>query len=253
MFELPNLESCTTFPLPEGTNLEFKLGFNSSMSEKIIATLCAILNSGGGYLIIGIEDTTRRIVGIKSDKCMDNFLLMLDSIYHHNHIKKKSGIPIPIGTITSRVARAAEDKEILIVTLIPEQNEIYTVKDGTVWYRLAASNFKQTTLPTIYTEKEFEIVLRQKLAAQANVLYQQFDIEKKAINQRYKREQEKLRIKFKDLEGDFRRMIGAAKEAEQAFNEFREIIHRNILTEKSEVEKAIDGNKKSWFACLCCL
>jgi hypothetical protein len=177
---------------------------------------------------------------------------MLDSIYHHNHIKKKSGIPIPIGTITSHVARVAEDKEILIVTLKPEQNEIYTVKDGTVWYRLAASNFKQTTLPTIYTEKEFEIVLRQKLASQANILYQQFDIEKKAINQRYKLEQEKLRIKFKDLEGDFRRMIGVAKEAEQAFNEFREIICKNILTEKEEVEKTISDNKKSWISCLCC-
>ena len=142
MFELPNLDNCTTFPLPEGTNLEFKLGFNSSISEKIIATLCGILNSGGGYLIIGIEDTTRHIVGIKSDKCMDNFLLMLDSIYHHNHIKKKNGSPISIETITSRVVPTAEGKELLIITLKAENGETYTVKDGTIWYRLAASNFK---------------------------------------------------------------------------------------------------------------
>lgn len=253
MFELPSLEKCTTFPLPEGTNLEFKLGFNSSMAEKIIATLCGILNSGGGYLVIGVEDTTRRIVGIKADKCMDNFLLMLDSIYHHNHIKKKNGSPISIETITSRVVPAAEGKELLIITLKAENGETYTVKDGTIWYRLAASNFKQTTLPTIYTEKEFEVIMRQKLAAQANILYQQFDLEKKAIHQKYRVEQDKLKNKFNELENDFKRMIGAAKDAEQKLNEFRELIYSDILLKKNEAEKNINHNTyKNWYSYWCC-
>lgn len=254
MFDFPKLDNCTTFPLPEGTNLEFKLSFNSSMSEKIIATICGILNSGGGYLVIGVEDETRRIVGIKTDKTMDCFLLMLDSIYHHHHLKKLDGTPVPLGTIKSSTVQGANDKELLVVTIKAEPDEKYTVKDGSIWYRLAASNFKQTTLPAIYSEKELDVIVNKKLASQANILHQQFDIEKKQINQKYQSERDKLTTKFRELENDFERVIRAAKKSEQNFTEFRELIYRNIQLQKAEAEKEIATEKKnnSWFSYICC-
>ena len=89
----------------------------------------------GGYLVIGVEDDTRRIVGIKTDKSMDNFLLMLDTIYHHHHLKKLDGTPIPLGTIKSGIVQASNDKELLVVTAVSEPGEKYTVKDGSIWYR----------------------------------------------------------------------------------------------------------------------
>lgn len=254
MFDFPKIDNCTTFPIPEGTNLEFKLSFNSSMSDKIIATLCGILNSGGGYLVIGVEDETRRIVGIKTDKTMDNFLLMLDSIYHHHHLKKLDGTPVPLGTIRSGTVQAANDKDLLVVTITAEPNEKYTVKDGSIWYRLAASNFKQTTLPRIYSEKELDIILNKKLATQATIMNQQFDLEKKMINQKYQAEREKLKIKFHELENDFEKVIRAAKLTEQKFNEFREMIYTNIQLQKAEAEKefAIEKKNNSLFSFLCC-
>lgn len=254
MFEFPKLDNCTTFPLPEGTNLEFKYGFTSSMSEKIIATLCGILNSGGGYLVIGVEDDTRRIVGIKTDKSMDCFLLMLDSIYHHNHLKKIDGTPVPLGTIKSGIVSAAGDKELLVVTINAEPDQKYTVKDGSIWYRLAASNFKQTTMPAIYSEKEMDVLINRKLSEQATVLHQQFEIEKKQINQRNSCERDKLKKKFRELENDFERVIRAAKKTEENLNSFREMLYTDIQLRKAEAEKEIKAEKKnsSWFSFLCC-
>lgn len=210
-FSFPSLENCTVFPLVEGTNLEFKIGFNSSMAEKIIATICGILNSGGGYLVIGVEDGTRKIVGIKSDKNMDNFLLMLDSIYHHKHIKTIDGIPIPVGTISSGIIACANDKEVLVVTINSEPEKQYVVKDGSVWYRLAASNFKQTKLPNLYTGDEMEIIVQQRLLTQAKIFKLQFEIEKKNMNQKFATEHDKIKSKFSLLETDFRKVIEPQK------------------------------------------
>jgi predicted HTH transcriptional regulator len=254
MFDFPKVDNCTTFPLPEGTNLEFKIGFNSSMSGKIIATICGILNSGGGYLVIGIEDETRRIVGIKNDKSMDYFLLMLDSIYHHHHIKKLDGTPVPLGTIKSGTVQAAQDKELLVVTIVAEEGEKYCVKDGTVWYRLAASNYKQTTLPSIYTEKELDVIIQQKVSLQTRIIRQQYEIEYKELNQKFHSDRDKLKSKFRSLENDFEQVIRAAKQTEQNFSEFRTMIYDNILLQKYTVEKEFDKTPpKSWLSYFCCL
>jgi predicted HTH transcriptional regulator len=255
MFDFPKLDNCTTFPLPESTNLEFKIGFNSSMSGKIIATICGILNSGGGYLVIGVEDETRRIVGIKNDKSMDYFLLMLDSIYHHHHIKKVDGTPVPLGTIKSGTVQAAHDKEVLVVTITAQAGEKYSIKDGTVWYRLAASNYKQTTLPSIYTEKELEVIVQKRIATQTRIIRQQCDIEYKEINQKYQSEREKLITKFKSLENDFEQVIRAAKHTEQSLNEFRTMIYDNIKLQKYEAEKELALEKKNmgWLSFICCI
>ncbi len=254
MFDFPKVDNCVTFPLPEGTNLEFKIGFNSSMSGKIIATICGILNSGGGYLVIGVEDETRRIVGIKNDKSMDYFLLMLDSIYHHHHIKKMDGTPVPLGTIKSGTVAAANNKELLVVTITAEEGEKYSVKDGTVWYRLAASNYKQTTLPSIYTEKELEVIIQQRVSVQSRIIKQQCEIEYKELNQKFQSERDKLKSKFKSLENDFECVIRAAKKTEHTLTEFRTMIYDNIQLQKAAVEKELAATKKtSWFSFICCL
>ncbi len=222
------------------------------MAEKIIATLCGILNSGGGYLVIGVEDETRRIVGIKTDKSMDNFLLMLDSIYHHHHLKKLDGTPVPLGTIRSGTVTAANNKELLVVTATSEPGEKYTVKDGSIWYRLAASNFKQTTLPTIYTEKEVDVIISKRLADHTTVLQRQFEVEKKQIIQKNQSDRDKLKQKFADLQKDFDKLVGAAKQTDQTFNEFRDMLFTNIQLQKAEVEKELATKNTSWFSFICC-
>jgi predicted HTH transcriptional regulator len=222
------------------------------MAEKIIATLCGILNSGGGYLVIGVEDGTRRIVGIKTDKSMDCFLLMLDTIYHSNLIKKQNGGTILIDTIKSAVVSAANNKELLVVTATAEPNERYVVKDGSLWYRLAASNFKQTAMPTVYTEKELETIITQRLATQATILHQQFDIEKRTLNEKFQCEHNKIKSKFASLENDFENVVRAAKKTEHNFNELRELIYNDILVQKQVVEKSLTKKNRGLLSFLCC-
>jgi predicted HTH transcriptional regulator len=254
MFPFPKLDDCTHFPLPEGTNLEFKQGFNSSMAEKIYATICGILNSGGGYLVIGVEDATRLIRGIRTDKTMDHFLITLDNIYHHGHIRTSDGKTIPLGTVSSGIVQAAEGKELLVVTITAAEGEKYTVKDGSVWYRLSASNFKKTCLPMGYSEKE----LKYHLESQAQTLQQQFSIEKRILNKKIgmlQQNREELKVKFRNLEGDFERVMRAAKATEEAMGGFRDLLYQHIEREREEVEAAIEGGggSKGWLSYLCCL
>jgi predicted HTH transcriptional regulator len=254
MLEFPKIDNCTHFPLPEGTNLEFKIGFNSSMAEKIYATICGILNSGGGYLVIGVEDETRRIVGIKTDKSMDYFLLALDNIYHHGQIKRKDGSALPLETIKSGTVAAANGKEVLVVTCTPQEGEKYTIKDGSIFYRLAASNFKQTALSTTYSQNELDVIVTERLNKQRNTMQSQYDIERRQTNQQFQSERDKLKSKFRNLENDFERIVRTAKQTEQNFNEFRDMLFTNIQLQKSEAEKELEAEKVSWFSYLfgCC-
>ena len=255
MLEFPKLDNCTHFPLPEGTNLEFKIGFNSSMAEKIYATLCGILNSGGGYLVIGVEDETRRIVGIKTDKSMDYFLLSLDNIYHHGNIKLQDGSPLPIGTIRSGTVTAANDKEVLVVTCTPREGDKYTIKDGSIYYRLAASNFKQTAMTSIYSQTEMDTILRQQLEKQRKMLQSQHIEELRQREGRFQSDNDKLKAKFRSLENDFQCLVRGAKQTEQHFNDFREMLFTNIQLQKAEVEKELASQPKSWYYSLfgCCI
>jgi hypothetical protein len=244
MFDFPKVEHCTHFPLPEGTNLEFKVSFNSSMVDKIYATICGILNSGGGYLVIGVEDETRLIRGIKTDKSMDHFLITLDNIYHHGHIRVGDGAVIPLGTVTSGIVGAAEDKELLVVTCKPETGEVYTVKDGTVWWRLAASNFKRTSLPVFYSEKDLEDRINERMRI----------LNSKIGHLQYERED--LKKRFKSLETDFDRLMRGARATEEKFVEFRDMLFTNIQLQAAEAEKEIAASSRpiSWLSYLfgCC-
>lgn len=242
MFAFPKVEHCTHFPLPEGTNLEFKVGFNSSMAEKIYATLCGILNSGGGYLVIGVEDETRLIRGIKTDKSMDHFLITLDNIYHHGHIRCGDGNVIPLGTITSGIIQAAGGKELLVVSCTPKEGEIYTAKDGSPWYRLSASNFRKTSLPPFYTEKDVENMINNETRALRT-----------KINQ-LQHEKEEIRARFVSLENDFERVLRAAKQTELKFTEFRDMLYTNIQLQKGEAEKELGVEVGLWSRLFgCCL
>jgi hypothetical protein len=256
MLDFPNLEECTHFPLPEGTNLEFKISFNSLMTDKIYATICGILNSGGGYLVIGVEDETRYIVGIKTNKSMDYLLLALDCIYHHGQIKLENGSSLPLDAIKSSIVKAAGGKEVLVITCVSQMGEKYTIKDGTIYYRLAASNYKQTTLPSSYSQKDLDAIIKDKLAKQAHIMRQQFELESRQSNQIFQYERNKLILKFKSLEEDFERVVKTTKQTEKEFNEFRNMLFTNIQLQKAEVEQQLrNETNTSWFTYLfgCCL
>lgn len=48
----------------ESVNIEFKQSLPDK-SEKYLKTIAAFANSAGGKLIVGVEDDTRRVVGVE--------------------------------------------------------------------------------------------------------------------------------------------------------------------------------------------
>jgi len=47
---------------PEGKTLEFKRDLSSP--DRVIRTLVAFANTAGGTLLVGVEDKTRRVLGV---------------------------------------------------------------------------------------------------------------------------------------------------------------------------------------------
>jgi predicted HTH transcriptional regulator len=244
MIDFPQITNCTVFPLPEGTNLEFKASFLSCTNEKMLATLCGLLNSGGGHLVIGVADDTREIVGVKTDKTLDKFLLMIDNIYHLRHLKKVDGAPVPVGTIKTQTIVAANNKTLLVVSASAEPGEKYTVKDGTIWYRLAASNYKQTTLPTVYSEEEINAIVDEKLAAQKLLLEKQFQADTAHLSRlahKYQSDHDLIKNRFKALEGDLQQIVQATLKTESDH-------YKTVLAAKqteSELQKVVEVATKT--------
>ncbi len=50
----------------ESRNVEFKVKL-PDISEKYTKTIIAFANSQGGRLIVGVDDTSRRVVGVDND------------------------------------------------------------------------------------------------------------------------------------------------------------------------------------------
>jgi len=238
MFPFPDLTNCSTFPIPEGTHLEFKRSFNSCPHDKIIATICALLNSGGGYLVVGVEDQTRAIVGFTADKIMDFFQLAVDNIYHIGLIKNLNGLPLSVDTVKTAIVPAADNKEVYVITATPEADAKYSLKDGSMWYRLAASNYKQTAIQNVYTEQEVKNIVAHRLADQKTS---------------HQSEYEKLKSKFKALEAEFETFVAAAKQTENTMHEFRELMYSGIKQQKDAMESELAEKKRvCWFDFLCC-
>lgn len=137
-------ELCTMlkFPFAESQNFEYKECLNISFKDKILATICAFLNGGGGYLILGVRDNLD-ICGVDpTPKELDNFLLKLDQIIHHSQIVTCENETIPIDTIQTRVVRLPTNRVLVLIKVSKILDSSYKLSDGSVYYRLNCSNYK---------------------------------------------------------------------------------------------------------------
>lgn len=51
----------------ESNTVEFKESFNKNSTAKYAKTMAAYSNNRGGYIIFGVKDKPRRIIGLKND------------------------------------------------------------------------------------------------------------------------------------------------------------------------------------------
>lgn len=214
------------FPYPEGYQYEFKE--NLIGQEKLVATICALLNNQGGYIVIGVRDCDLAICGLPksaTEKKIDMFLLILDTIFHQSLIVKEDGEPLDVDSI--RVVRVViNSKRLLTIVVSPKPASKYQCKDGSQWFRVSASNYR---VPTSKLIREMEL--------QRHLFTQQ------------KRMEEEYKELFEGLQEEIR--TGASKieklSADLEWTKTR--LYKLILEskERAEREREEDKQKGVWF------
>ncbi len=131
-----------TFPATEGFQYEFKE--NVISADRLLQNLCAFLNGKGGWLILGIRDIDRAMMGIPDmyhDKMIDCFILRCDNVFHQRLIISEDGLPVAPHCITARTV-VFDKRRFVFVRIEPEEGKTYVCHDGSKYIRLSASNYK---------------------------------------------------------------------------------------------------------------
>lgn len=144
----PDVRTATHFPLPESSWMEYKQTLHSCTLDKVFATLCGLLNGGGGYMVFGVRDSDGLITGVPAiGMAFDVFIRSIDNIYHSRCITTIDDPTknISVGAVTTaRVSAVSGTKHLLVITVRPEAGKVYQF-GTTIWHRLGASNFCETT------------------------------------------------------------------------------------------------------------
>ncbi len=117
----------------ESKNVEFKVTLPKD-SEKYTKTIVAFANTQGGKLIFGVDDETRKVVGIDEDE----LFRMMDSI---SNAVSDSCVPQIVPNIDPQTV---DGKTIIVVTVTPGANRPYYLgskgKDAGTFIRVAGTS-----------------------------------------------------------------------------------------------------------------
>jgi len=101
----------------ESKNVEFKVTIPKD-SEKYTKSIVAFANTQGGKLIFGVDDETRKVVGIDEDE----LFRMMDSI---SNAVSDSCVPQIVPNVEPQTV---DGKTVIVVTVAPGPNRPYYVK-----------------------------------------------------------------------------------------------------------------------------
>jgi predicted HTH transcriptional regulator len=162
---LPNVSSLTHFPLPESNWLEFKASPSHCVMNKIPATICAFLNTIGGYIIIGVEDASLAILGVSVSEYDHTALFVDNTIYRGGAVRTMNGGLLPLGAVKCTELTAANNKRLVVITVTPAKETKYKLKNNEMYHRLSASNFRYTTEKQMFSRSEMEFYATKRIAA----------------------------------------------------------------------------------------
>jgi predicted HTH transcriptional regulator len=223
-----SLESIEHFPFPEGKYFEYKQSQKSI--DKFLNTVCAYLNSEGGYIIFGVMDRTLKVIGMDMTyKECDNWILTnVDGIFHYQRIiYAETGLGIDSKYIKSEIIKRNDGKYIIVITIEPCDNTVQ-IFDGHIYYRLNASNMKHRT-QKVYIEEQM-----------TSLLYNQ----RKTIEKDYN-------YIVSSFSGEIKKQSTLIKRLEKNVDEVKELLHKRILEDKMQAERLLElQRKQSWFSCI---
>jgi predicted HTH transcriptional regulator len=219
------LMTLTYFPYAEGKQYEFKQAFNEyrqninrSTAERIEQTICAFLNSDGGYIVCGIRDEDRAIIWMDlTPYQLDEILLKIDNIYHGKMIYTTDLEDITIHNIQTKVLEKG-GKYLIIIKVEPYSDKEYRTYEYK-WYRLNASN---------YAEKKEKFFRAKDISSLLNI------------------EANKVRVRYTDNIKRLEEKIAILKsELNLEREETEHMLTRTILADKRAAEKKLQQEKRS--------
>jgi predicted HTH transcriptional regulator len=112
----------------EGTKLDFKLRlelYNETGKKELTKDICAIVNSNGGrgYIIVGIQDKTKEVVGIQEDD-------MFQEEQIQQIIATRCEPPIPIEVDFVDI----QNKKIGVISIYDGEQKPYQVRENGAFY-----------------------------------------------------------------------------------------------------------------------
>jgi hypothetical protein len=215
MEPFPDVTDLKIFPCMESHTMEFKLSLSNIIKSKLTTTICSFLNGKGGYIVFGVEDHERRIIGLKATSNeLDGEIRWFDNFYHNKRITDSKGNPLAPGTIGAKIINVTSEKCIMVVTITPRPGETYKCNDGTAWHRLSASVYG-------FNEGSAE---KQMLE----------------LNDQIRHEQHKRKTAEKELElvrREMKELICLAKSMDDRLEKFSDAVESDILLRKNTVEQ----------------
>jgi hypothetical protein len=112
-------------------------------------------------MIFGIADDLAIKGFTASTRELDTFLLYIDNIVRNGAVLKEDNEVIKPEQITTRIIKLDNIHNILIISIVSEETAKYQLKEGVVYYRLNASNYRVTN-NRYYTESQVTMMIRDK-------------------------------------------------------------------------------------------
>ena len=243
---LPDVSTLTNFPIPECNWLEFKGAPTQCTMNKIPATICAFLNSNGGYIIVGVEDGTLSILGV-SVQDYDRMALYVDNIYRSRSVQTIDGKVLPLNTVVVSELVARDGKRLAVIAVRPEKDMKYKLKKhNEMYYRLSASNFRYSLEKEMYTKEEMEYYATKRVVAFQHVADQNSELSKK-LTEDYNQLLEytrKIQTEFRKISHEVEEHRGKAKELEEKVQTTNAWLRKSILAQKEIAEQELKENSK---------
>lgn len=223
----------TIFPYRESQFFEFKNTSSlivdlNNLKEKWTEIICGMLNSGGGWFIIGIDDTTNNITGINATrKDIDQFNLWVDSIYRSLVLSDGTPIHPQATSLKTYIFEIDNDDKVLIGLKVfythKKPNTYFQMSDGKRFFRLNGSTYKMSGEP-IYKQSQ---------------IYQR-DKENDCVIQKFQNELNKKKKEIITIELE-RRKLQSALDSEKNLRQI------DNLNSQNQIRKAIKQTSDTLF------
>ncbi|MCD6460025.1 ATP-binding protein, partial [bacterium] len=117
----------------ESSHVEFKESWNWGSKSKYVKTMASFANAEGGYLVFGIKDKPREIIGLQNDK-FNSFgehviEIFLQKTFSHQILLQRNIFQIVLKTIGLIYVFPARNKPIICTISDSE------LKEGEIYYR----------------------------------------------------------------------------------------------------------------------